>query len=86
MLATQKVGHTDPRIMTGTPVFVGTRVPVRTLIDYLAAGDDLDAFLDDFPTVSRDRADAALEIAQDALLAAAYACSMSRCRVALDAR
>ncbi len=73
MVATQNVVHADPEIMSGTPVFVGTRVPVRTLIDYLAAGDDLDAFLDDFPTVSRQQAIAALELAQEALLAAAHA-------------
>ena len=73
MVATQAVVHSDPEIMGGTPVFVGTRVPVRTLIDHLAAGDSLDVFLDDFPSVSREQAIAALEIAQDALLTAAYA-------------
>jgi uncharacterized protein (DUF433 family) len=51
----------DPEVMSGTPVFAGTRVPVRALIDYLAAGDPLDDFLDQFPTVTRDRAVAALE-------------------------
>ena len=53
--------HSDPEILGGTPVFVGTRVPVQYLFDYLAAGDDLDVFLDAFPTVSRDQAVAALE-------------------------
>jgi uncharacterized protein (DUF433 family)/predicted XRE-type DNA-binding protein len=48
-------------IMGGTPVFAGTRVPVRNLIDYLKAGDDLDEFLDQFPSVSREQAVAALE-------------------------
>ena len=46
----------SPEIMSGTPVFVGTRVPVRTLIDYLAGGHPLEDFLDDFPTVSREQA------------------------------
>lgn len=73
MVATQNVVHADPEIMSGTPVFVGTRVPVRTLIDHLAAGDSLDVFLYDFPSVSREQAVAALELAQEALIAAAYA-------------
>jgi uncharacterized protein (DUF433 family) len=47
--------------MSGTPVFVGTRVPVRALIDYLKAGDPLQEFLDQFPSVSREKAVAALE-------------------------
>jgi uncharacterized protein (DUF433 family) len=47
--------------MSGTPVFAGTRVPVRNLIDYLKAGDDLAVFLDDFPSVTREHAVAALE-------------------------
>ncbi|MBI4470691.1 MAG: DUF433 domain-containing protein [Acidobacteria bacterium] len=54
-------------ILGGTPVFVGTRVPIQTLIDYLEAGDRLDDFLEDFPTVSRDQAIGALEIAREAL-------------------
>ncbi|MDP9357283.1 MAG: DUF433 domain-containing protein [Chloroflexota bacterium] len=64
------VVHADPEILSGTPVFVGTRVPVRNLIDYLAAGDSLDEFLDAFPSVRRDQAVAALEYALDALLVA----------------
>jgi len=48
-------------ILGGTPVFAGTRVPVQTLLDYLAAGDRLDDFLDDFPTVTRAQATAVLE-------------------------
>jgi uncharacterized protein (DUF433 family) len=63
--------HSDPEILGGTPVFVGTRVPFQTLLDYLEAGDPLDEFLDDFPTVSREQAVAALEQAKDALLARA---------------
>lgn len=67
MVATQTVVHSNPRIMSGTPVFVGTRVPIDALIDYLQGDDALAAFLDDFPTVSRDQAIAALEIAREAL-------------------
>ena len=50
-------------ILGGTPVFSGTRVPVRILLEHLEAGDRLDEFLDDFPTVSRDQAVAVLECA-----------------------
>ncbi len=53
--------HSDPEILGGTPVFVGTRVPLRNLIAYLEAGQSLDEFLDDFPSVSREQAIAALE-------------------------
>ncbi|MGH7628845.1 MAG: DUF433 domain-containing protein [Gemmatimonadales bacterium] len=63
--------HSDPQILGGTPVFVGTRVPAQSLIDYLAAGDSLDRFLDAFPSVSREQAVAALAWARDALLASA---------------
>ena len=54
--------------MSGTPVFVGTRVPFQTLIDYLEAGQPLAEFLEDFPTVSKEQAIAALEQAKEALL------------------
>jgi uncharacterized protein (DUF433 family) len=64
--------HSDPAILGGTPVFVGTRVPLRNLIDYLERGHSLDEFLDDFPTVSRDQAVAALEAAHEALSARAH--------------
>ena len=60
----------DPDILGGTPVFAGTRVPVQNFTDYLAAGDDLDEFLADFPTVRRDQAKLFLERAQAALLEA----------------
>ncbi len=53
--------HRDPEIMSGTPVFVGTRVPVRTVFDYLADGCSLDDFLNDFPTVTRLNAVKVLE-------------------------
>ena len=46
----------SPDVLGGLPVFCGTRVPVRALLDYLAAGDSLDAFLDDFPSVGREQA------------------------------
>lgn len=65
--------HSDPEIMGGTPVFVGTRVPVQTLLDYLEAGDPLDEFLEDFPTVSREQVVAVLELAKEMLLARASA-------------
>jgi len=58
----------SPNILSGTPVFAGTRVPVKTLIDYLEAGDRLEDFLRDFPTVTHEQAVAALEIAKEALL------------------
>ena len=61
--------HTDPEIMSGTPVFVGTRVPVKNLFDYLEGGDSLDEFLEDFPSVSKEQAIAALELAREALTA-----------------
>jgi uncharacterized protein (DUF433 family) len=63
----------SPDRLSGTPVFAGTRVPVQTLIDYLEAGDPLEAFLDDFPSVSREHAVAVLELAKSALLAHAVA-------------
>jgi len=59
--------HSDPDIQGGAPVFVGTRVPVRNLFDYLEAGDSLDAFLKSFPSVSREQAVAALELAREVL-------------------
>jgi uncharacterized protein (DUF433 family) len=59
--------HSDPDTLSGTPCFAGTRVPIATLMDYLKAGDRLDDFLDDFPTVKRDQAVAVLEIADRAV-------------------
>lgn len=64
--------HSDPRIQGGVPVFVGTRVPVKNLFDYLEAGNSLDQFLEDFPSVSREQAIAALELAREALAADAH--------------
>ena len=65
--------HSDPNILGGTPVFVGTRVPVQALIDYIEGGHSLNAFFDDFPTVTRDMAIAALEQAKAHLIADASA-------------
>lgn len=61
----EPIVHRDPDILGGTPVFVGTRVPVKTLFDYLEAGDSLEVFLDAFPSVSRKQAVAALELARE---------------------
>ena len=58
------VAHSDPDILGGAPVFVGTRVPVQALIDYIEGGHSLNEFLDDFPTVTRELAIAALEEAK----------------------
>jgi uncharacterized protein (DUF433 family) len=66
----------DPEIMGGTPVFAGTRVPVRSLIDHLRSGDSLNDFLDGFPSVTHDQAVAFLELALQAILAEIeYACA-----------
>ena len=67
MLAVTNVIHCDPDILSGEPVFVGTRVLLQNLIDYLAAGDSLETFLDAFPSVTRSQAVAALELAGEAL-------------------
>lgn len=65
----KKLITSDPEIMGGTPCFVGTRVPVQTLMDYLEAGDSIDEFLDGFPTVKRAQVIAFLEEAKDRILA-----------------
>lgn len=62
------VVHSDPAILDGTPVFVGTRVPVQTLFDYLEGGEPLDEFLRQFPSVKREQAVAALDLARESLL------------------
>jgi uncharacterized protein (DUF433 family) len=66
-----QVLHSDPGILGGTPVFVGTRVPVQSLFDYLEGGETLDEFLRQFPSVKREQAIAALDLARDSLLAGA---------------
>jgi uncharacterized protein (DUF433 family) len=59
----------NPEILGGTAVFRGTRVPFQTLLDYLEGGDTLDEFLDDFPTVTREAAISALELAKSLVVA-----------------
>jgi uncharacterized protein (DUF433 family) len=63
-----QIVHSNPEILGGTPVFVGTRVPVQTLLVYLEKREPLEEFLDNFPTVSREQAVAFLEEAGRALL------------------
>ena len=58
----------DPEKMSGTPVFRGTRVPIKSLFDYIEGGDNLETFLEDFPTVSRDQAIGVLEVSRIELL------------------
>ena len=65
----KEIVHSDPEIVSGTPVFVGTRVPAQALLDYLEGGETIAEFLDDFPSVSREQAIAFLEEAGGALLA-----------------
>lgn len=69
MAESSHIVQRSPAILGGTPVFAGTRVPIQTLLDYLEAGDRLDDFLDEFPTVSRELAIAFLEFAKEAALA-----------------
>ena len=57
----EEIVHSDAEIMGGTPVFVGTRVPVRILLDYLEGGEPLEEFLDNYPSVSREQAVAFIE-------------------------
>ena len=73
MAETVSVVHSDPEISGGTPVFVGTGVPLRNLFDYLERSHGIDEFLDAFPTVSKEQAIAVLENAHEAL--SADACS-----------
>ncbi len=65
--------NSDPDILGGTPVFIGTRVPVKNLWDYVNAGDSLDEFLNDFPSVTRQQAMEALKLAGELLVADACA-------------
>ena len=70
-MSTEEVIQSSAEILGGTPVFRNIRVPVKTLIDYLEAGDRLDDFLADFPSVRREQALQALELARDVLLSSA---------------
>ncbi len=63
----EQIVHSDPEIMGGELVFAGTRVPVYNLFGFLEAGDSLDEFLEQFPSVSREQAVAALELAKEAV-------------------
>lgn len=67
MVSTDLINR-DPEIMSGTPVFMGTRVPIKTLFDWLEGGSTLDDFLDNFDTVSREQALALLEFCKRSLL------------------
>jgi uncharacterized protein (DUF433 family) len=69
MAPTNSVIHSDPDILGGTPVFIGTRVPFQALLDYLEAGETISEFLEDFPSVTREQAVKALRLAGQALVA-----------------
>lgn len=76
MLELQRIGEVvvlDPEIMSGAPVFRGTRVLIQTLLDHLESGVSLEEFLNDFPTVSRDQAIRFLELAGEAVVATLHA-------------
>jgi uncharacterized protein (DUF433 family) len=62
--------NVDPEIMSGTPVFAGTRVPIKTLFDYVENGKTLDEFFEDFPTVKHSQATQLLHLAQQLVLSA----------------
>jgi uncharacterized protein (DUF433 family) len=68
MVTSSTVVHSDPDILGGAPVFVGTRVPVSALIDYLSGGQPLAEFLKDFPSVTQEQAVAALRLATQSLM------------------
>ncbi|MGK7946884.1 MAG: DUF433 domain-containing protein [Microcystaceae cyanobacterium] len=61
MVNNSSVINTSPEIMSGIPVFLGTRVPIQTLLDYLKAGESINNFLEGFPTVTREQVIALLE-------------------------
>ena len=77
MQTEQSVVHRDPEILGGVPVFVGTRVPLKALFDYLAGGHPLSEFLDDFPSVTQEQAVKALQQSAQALVADARLASLS---------
>jgi uncharacterized protein (DUF433 family) len=72
MASLPNVTHRDPDILSGIQVFVGTRVPVRSLFDYLEAGDTLEEFLHQFPSVSRQKAIAVLDAACESVTSDAH--------------
>ena len=61
MMPLSQIWHSDPEIMGGVPVFTGTRVPVRSLFDYLEGGESIEDFLDGFPSVKREQVIAVIE-------------------------
>ena len=67
-LSLDEIVRVNPDVMHGAPCFAGTRVPVQTLLDYVAEGDTLDAFLADFPSVKREQATGLLVLAQERLV------------------
>ena len=69
--ALKEIVHSDPEVMGGTPVFVGTRVPLQNLIDYLEGGESIEDFLDGFPSVKREQVIAVIEAGKRAVLQAA---------------
>jgi uncharacterized protein (DUF433 family) len=70
-MSIDEVISSDPEIQSGAVVFTGTRVPLKNFIDYLEAGDSIEVFLEHFPSVTREQAIAALELAQQALVSLA---------------
>ncbi len=68
----EDIVRSDPDVLSGMPRFVGTRVPVKALFDYIEAGDTLESFLEDFPGVSKQQALALLEFAQEAVTTSAH--------------
>jgi uncharacterized protein (DUF433 family) len=68
LLKADQIISRDPEVMSGTPVFAGTRVPVQSLIDHLRAGDSLEDFLEGFPSVTREQAESFLDLALQAAL------------------
>lgn len=72
MLMASTVIHSDPDILGGVPIFTGTRVPLHTLLDYIEAGDSLNEFLEDFPSVTREQAISALRAAERMLVSDAH--------------
>ena len=72
MISLSNVTHRHPDILSGTPVFVGTRVPVRSLFDYLEGGDTLEEFLHQFPSVKREQAIAVLDAACESVTTHAH--------------
>lgn len=73
MVTLSGITHCHPEILSGTPVFVGTRVPVRSLFDYIEGGDTLEEFLHQFPSVKREQTIAVLDAAFERVAADAAA-------------